>query len=90
MSILTHVNLLGPLVMCAYCRHGCLNNFLAELGLGVLDFVDACVELVFLSGETLLTLPFACFKYAPCDLFVGLGGGICLTLNILTLSVPSL
>ena len=33
---------------------------LVKLGLGVLDMVDACVELVFLSGETLLTLSFAC------------------------------
>ena len=34
--------------------------YLVELGLRVVDLVDACVELVFLSGETLLTLSFAC------------------------------
>ena len=33
---------------------------MAELGLGVVDLVDACAELNSLDGETLLTLPFAC------------------------------
>ena len=34
--------------------------FLVELGLGVVDLVDAYVKLVFLSGETLLTFSFVC------------------------------
>ena len=33
---------------------------MAELGLGVLDLIDACVELDSIDGETLLTLSFAC------------------------------
>ena len=39
---------------------GDLDTFLAELGLGVLDLIDACVELDSIDGETLLTLSFAC------------------------------
>ena len=37
-----------------------MDTLLAELGLGVLDLIDACVELDFLDDETLLTLSFAC------------------------------
>ena len=41
-------------------RLGHLDTFLAELGLGVVDLVNACAKLDSLSGETLLTLLFAC------------------------------
>ena len=43
-------------------------TLLAELGLGVVDLVDGCVELVSLSGETLFTLSFACSSalFATC------------------------
>ena len=54
-SVLISVSLLGLLLVCAYWRLRRLDTFLVKLGLGVVDLVDACFELVSLCGETLLT-----------------------------------
>ena len=61
---------------------------MAELGLGIVDLVDDCVELGSLRGETLLTLPFACSSILLVTCLLAFVVVYVLTLDVLAFSMP--
>ena len=61
---------------------------MVEIGLGVIDLVDACAELDSLSGETLLTLPFASSSILLMTCLLAFVVVYVSTLDVLDFSMP--